>query len=107
MKNYLQNLLVSKVTLKILGNNKERIIRRLKNNNINILNLKYLEDGIIVKIYKKDHEKLISIKTIYEVEVISYNGLYNFKNKILNNKFIIISILISLIILYLITNLLY
>ena len=78
MKNYLQNLLVSKVTLKILGNNKERLIKRLKNNNIEILNLKYIDKGIIIKIYKKDYEKLLSIKTIYEVSIINYIQLsYN------------------------------
>lgn len=107
MKNYLQNLFISKVTLKIFGNNKERIIKRLKNNNIDILNLKYINSGIIVKIYKKDYEKLLSIKTIYEVEIVSYSGLFNIKNNLSNNKVIIISILICLIILYFITNLIF
>lgn len=107
MKNSLYNNLISKINIKIIGNNKERIIKRLKNNNIDILNLKIIDEGIIVKIYKKDYEKLLSIKTIYEVEVINYNGLYNIKNKIFDNKFIIISILICFIFLYLLTNLIF
>lgn len=107
MKNSIYNFLINKITIKIKGNNTERIIRRLKKNNIEILNLKYIDEGIVVKIYKKDYEKLLSIKTIYEVDIINYSGLYNFKNKLLNNKFIIISILISLILLYLVTNLIF
>lgn len=107
MKNSVYNLLISKVTLKIIGNNKERIIKRLKNNNIEILNLKYIDSGIIVKIYKKDYEKLLSIKTIYEVEIVNYNGFISFKNNINNNKFIIISILICLMLLYFVTNLIF
>lgn len=107
MKNYIYKFLISKVTLKITGNNKERIIRRIKSNNIEILNLKYIKDGIIVLIYKKDYDKLISIKTIYEIEVINYNGLYKFRNNILDNKFIIISILVCLIALYVVTNLIF
>lgn len=107
MKNSLYNNLISKINIKIIGNNKERIIKRLKNNNIDILNLKVIDDGIIVKIYKRDYEKLLSIKTIYEVNIINYSGLYNIKNKILKNKFIIISILICLIFLYFLTNLIF
>jgi len=49
----------------------------------------------------------LSIKTIYELEIINYNGLYAFKNKVLNNKYIIISILVCLIILYIVTNLIF
>lgn len=107
MKNNIYNLLISKITVTITGNNNERIIKRLKNNNIEILNLKYIDNGIKVKIYKKDYDKLLSIKTIYEVNIISYSGLYNIKNKILNNKYIIISLLICLIFLYVITNLIF
>ena len=107
MKNYVYNKLISKITIKIIGNNKERIIRRLKNNNIEILSLRYINDGIIVKIYKKDYDKLLSIKTIYEIEVVNYSGIFNIKNKILDNKFIIISILICLVFLYFLTSLIF
>ena len=107
MKNYLQNILISKTTLKIIGNNKERIIKRLKTNNIEILNLKHIDNGIIIKIYKRDLEKLLSIKTIYEIEIINYSGLFSLRTKLLDNKFIIISILICLMIVYFLSNLIF
>lgn len=107
MKNNIYNKLISKVTIKVIGNNTERIIRRLRNNNIEILNLKYIENGILIKIYKKDYEKVLNVKTIYEIDIVNYSGLFNLKNKILNNKFILVSILICLIFLYLITNLIF
>lgn len=107
MKNYLYKSLKSKVSVKIVGTNIERFIKRLKNNNIEILNLKYIKKGIIIKVYEKDYNKLLKLKTIYEVDIINYSGLLNIKNKILNNKFIILSIFISLIFLYIITNLIF
>lgn len=107
MKNSIYNLLENKLNVKILGNNIERFIKRLKNNNIDILNLKYINKGIIIKIYKKDYKKLLKLKTIYNIEVIDYDGLLKVKNKILNNKFIIASILLGLIVLYIITNLIF
>lgn len=107
MKNYLQNILINKVILKIIGNNKERIIKRIKNNNIEILKLKHIDNGIIIKIYKKDLEKLLSIKTIYEIEIINYSGLFSLKTKLLDSKFIIISILICLMIIYFLSNLIF
>ena len=107
MKNSIYNLLENKLNIKILGNNIERFIKRLKNNNIDILNLKYINKGIIIKIYKKDYKKLLKLKTIYNIEVIDYDGLLKVKNKILSNKFIIASILLGLIVLYIITNLIF
>ena len=107
MKNYLYKSLKSKVSIKIIGTNIEKFIKRLKNNNIEIINLKYIKKGIIIKIYEKDYNKLLNLKTIYEIDIINYSGLLNIKNKVLNNRFIILSIFICLIFLYIITNLIF
>ena len=107
MKNSIYDKLISKVCIKITGNNIERFIKRIKNNNIDILSLKYIDSGIIIKIYKKDYDKLISIKTIYDIDIINYKGLYSIKNKMLESRFIILSILFCLIILYIFTNLIF
>ncbi len=105
MKNYILYLLKSKIILNIKGNNIEKFIKRLKNNKIEILNISYVnKNEINIKIYKKDYDSILKLKTIYEINTIDYNGLIKIKNKILNNKFMIILIVISFSILYLITN---
>ena len=108
MKNNVLFLIKSKISLNIKGNNVERFIKRLKNNNIEILKIKYISnDEINIKIYKNDYEKLIKLKTIYEVEILEYYGFIKIKNNILNNKYIIIFILLSLIFLYIITSMIF
>ncbi len=108
MKNKIFFILDSKIRLSIKGNNIERFIKRLKTNNIDILNIKYIDsNNIIIDIYYKDYEKLLKIKTVYEVDVITYKGLKNIKEKIFNNKYIIISILICMIFLYILSNIVF
>lgn len=108
MKNNVLFLIKSKISLNIKGNNIERFIKRLKNNNIEILKIKYISnDEINIKIYKNDYDKLIKLKTIYEVEILEYFGIIKTKNNILNNKYIIIFILLSLIFLYIITSIIF
>ena len=101
-------MLKSKINIKVKGNNIERFIKRLKNNNIDILKIKYLsKNEIIIRIYKEDLDKLISIKTIYEITIIDYLGLEKYKLSIKNNKYIIISIMICLIWLYILSNIIF
>lgn len=108
MKNYFMYAIKSKLCLSIEGNNIERFIKRLKNNNIEILNIKYIKKNkIYIKIYKKDYEALMSIKTIYKVNLVEYFGLIKLKNNILNNKYLIICILVALIFMNIITNLIF
>ena len=108
MKNYILFLLKSKVNINIKGSNIEKFIKRLKNNNIEILNINYIsKDEINVKIYKNDYDKVISIKTIYEINILDYFGIVRIKNNILNSKFIIIMVVIALIFLYIVTNIIF
>lgn len=108
MKNNVIFLIKSKLSLNIKGNNIEKFIKRLKNNNIEILKLKCISNSEInIKIYKKDYEKIIKLKTIYEIEIIDYHGLIKAKINILNNRYVIIFILFSLISLYLITSMIF
>lgn len=108
MKNNVIFLIKSKLSLNIKGNNIEKFIKRLKNNNIDILKLKCISNSEInIKIYKKDYEKIIKLKTIYEIEIIDYHGLIKAKINILNNRYVIIFILFSLISLYLITSMIF
>ncbi len=108
MKNSILFILKSKLNLNVKGNNIERFIKRLKNNNIELLNIYYIsKNEINIKIYERDYDKVISLKTIYEVNILDYYGAIKIRNSILNNKFVILAILISLIFLYFITNMIF
>lgn len=108
MKNHIFFVIKSKIFLNVKGNNIERFIKRLKSNNIDLLNIMYIsKNEVNIKIYKNDYDKLLSLKTIYEVNIIDYFGIIKFKNNLLNNKFIIISILLSFVFLYIITNMIF
>ena len=108
MKNYILFLFKSKLNLNVKGNNVERFIKRLRSNKIEILNIVYISrEEINIKIYKSDYDKVIDLKTIYEIEILDYYGTARLKNNILNNKFVIILILSSLIVTYMITNMIF
>ncbi|MDO4962552.1 MAG: sporulation protein YqfD [bacterium] len=108
MKNNLSFILKSKISINVVGNNIERFIKRLKSNKIDILSLKKISNNEVnIKIYKKDYDKLLKIKTIYEFEVLDYYGSIKLKKEILNNKIIIILILLFLIIIYILSNIIF
>lgn len=108
MKNSIIYFFRSKLNLNIKGKIIERFIKRLKNNNIEILNIYNINnDEINIKIYKKDYDKLISLNTIYEINILNYYGIVKVKNNILDNKYIITLILLSLIVLYVLTNMIF
>lgn len=104
MKNYLLYLIRSKIILKVQGKNINNFIKRLRNNNIDLLNIKYIDEYIFITIYKSDYSKVLDIKTIYDIDVISYKGLIKVKKDIINNKIIIIFIILSIFFIYLLSN---
>ena len=108
MKNNILFLIKSKLNLNVKGPNIERFIKRLKNNNIEILNITYISDiEINIRIYKYDYDNVIKLKTIYDINILDYYGIVKIKNNIFNNKFIIIFILIALIFMYVISNIIF
>ena len=108
MKNNIFYNISSKVLLKVTGKNIDKFIKRLNNNKIDILNLKYIsykEINILIK--KEDLNKVLKIKSIYKIEILDYKGLEKTKINILNNKYIILFILLFLIILYILSNMIF
>lgn len=80
----------------------------MNNNKIELLDIKYVDiDYINIKIYKKDYQKVIDIKTTYEIEEKGYSGFIKIIKKINIFKYIIIFILIGLSIIYFLSRLVF
>ena len=100
--------LVSKISLKIKGKNINRFIKKLNNNKIEILSLKYKsKDEADIIIYKKDYEKVLKIKSIYEITELEIFGLIKIKKNLKLSKHIIIITLISFLIFLMFTNVIF
>ena len=97
--------LVSKIYLNIKGKNINRFIKKLNNNKIEILSLKYKsKDEADIIIYKKDYSKLLKIKSIYEITELEIFGLIKIKKNLKLSKHIIIITFISFLIFLMFTN---
>ena len=98
----------SKLSLKIKGKNINRFIKRVINHNIEILSLKYLnKNEIIILIYAKDYQKIMKIKSIYEINPQNIYGTLKIKKNIKANKYLIISFITSLTIFIFLTNIIF
>ena len=105
MKNEWLNKLKTTYYIKIKGKNIERFIKRLISVDIELLEIKYLKyDEIVVKIYKKNFEKIEEIKTIYNVDIVEYTGFYKYKELLKKNKLIVISIILSFVFILYLSN---
>ena len=68
--------MTNRVKLNIKGKNIERFIKRLRANGIDLLNITYLNyHEVNIVIYKKDYDKLIELKTIYDVTMVDIYGI--------------------------------
>ena len=100
--------LISKISLNIKGKNINRFIKKLRNKRIDILSLKYKDKNQAdITIYKKDYDKVLKIKSIYEVTELDVFGLIKIKRKIKLSKHLIIILIISFIIFLTLTNLIF
>lgn len=105
MKNKIIYQLKNKIKLNIKGKNINRFLIRLQKNKIQILKCNHInKEEINIIIYEKDYEKLMEIKTIYDIKKINSYGMIKIKRKININKYIIISIVLGIIILKILTN---
>lgn len=93
----------SYLLIKVEGKNISKFLTRCHDHNIDILKsdiISYKE--MIIKIRNTDYEKLVKIKSVYKITIISSTGFIKFKELLNKNKyFIIISILGILFLIYL------
>ncbi len=67
--------MISRYRLKIQGKNLEYFVRKLVLNQINIYDLEKNAHFIIVEIDQSDYEKVLNMKTIYQVELVGRVGI--------------------------------
>lgn len=95
----------SKIILRISGRNTERFIRKLASKNIELLIIKYPKRNIIeITIYKEDYEKVLKLKSIYEIDIIDASGLIKIKNIFKINIILILFLIVGISLLLLLTN---
>lgn len=105
MKNEWISRLKNTITVKIKGKNIERFLKRIVSLNIDLLKIKYIKyNEILIRIKSEDFERLQEAKTIYEVEIVSIHGKDRIKMILLKNKYVILSLILSLILLLYLCN---
>ncbi len=107
MKNNLLYILKSKIIIKVSGKNTFNFIKKLKNNNIDLLNIKYKKDYILITIYKDDYDNLLKLKTIYDIDIVEYKGLIKIKKSIINNYILLLFCIISITLIYILSNIIF
>ncbi len=100
--------MTSKIKLNVKGKNIERFIKRLKSNNIDLLKIEYIKyNKINIIIYKKDYEKLLELKTIYDVNIKDIYGIIKIREVINIYKYLILFIAIGIVLLIFLSNVIF
>ena len=87
-----------------VSNELNRFIKKCIDNNINLYNISYKKDKIIVLIDVKDYLKIKRLNYYSNIRVVKYDGLLNIKKIIKDNMFYISVIFLSFIWMNLLTN---
>lgn len=101
MKNKLIEYVKSTLVLKITGKRPENFIRKLIQNQIELLKIEQKNrNEIWIKIYKEDYEKILEYKTIYDIHTIEVHGILRIKKQVKTHKIFLCFILLGIILLY-------
>lgn len=93
--------------VRIKGHDIKSFIRNLHKKRINLNELKIYEKEFYAKLNQKDFNKLMEIKTSYEIEVIKKYGVVHYKEVIKNNIIFLISVFLSIVILFILENMIF
>ena len=108
MKNSFLFNLRSSIVLNIKGKNVNRFINKLVKQNINILNIRYINyKEIEIRVFKSDLEKIEKIKSIYELSEVNSYGLIKIKKILIKNKILLFFMFIGFLFILLLTNVIF
>ena len=108
MKNSFLFNLRSSIVLNIKGKNVNRFINKLVKQNIDILNIKYINyKEIEIRVFKSDLEKIEKIKSIYELNEVNSYGLIKIRKILIKNKILLFFMFIGFLFILLLTNVIF
>lgn len=87
-----------------VSNELNRFIKKCIDNNINLYNISYKKDKMVVLINVKDYLKIKRLNYYSKIRVVKYDGMLNIKKIIKDNMFYISVIFLSFIWMNLLTN---
>lgn len=108
MKKKLLYFSSSNVKIRVRGRNVNLFIKRLIKNKINIIKVipKSYKEVLLIVDYN-DIDRINKIKTIYNIDIISYYGILRIFKYIKKNVFIISFLIIGIIIIYILSNIIF
>jgi len=108
MKNSFLFNLRSSIVLNVKGKNINYFINKLVKQNIDIININYINyKEIEIRVFKRDLKKIEKIKSIYELTEVNNYGLIKIKKTLIKNKVIIFFMILGLIFLSILTNVIF
>ncbi len=108
MKDKILKIFSSSIKIKVTGRNINNFLKRLINNNINIekvIPISHKEMDLIINY--QDLDKVLKLKTIYNIKIVRYYGKLRIIKRIKKDIFILSSLLISLLLIYTLSNIIF
>lgn len=108
MKDKILKIFSSGIKIKVTGRNINNFLKRLINNNINIekvIPISHKEIDLIINY--QDLDKVLKLKTIYNIKIVRYYGKLRIIKRIKKDIFILSSLLISLLLIYTLSNVIF
>lgn len=108
MKDKILKIFSSSIKIKVTGRNINNFLKRLINNNINIekvMPISHKEIDLIINY--QDLDKVLKLKTIYNIKIVRYYGKLRIIKRIKKDIFILSSLLISLLLIYTLSNIIF
>ena len=108
MKDKILKIFSSSIKIKVTGRNINNFLKRLINNNINIekvIPISHKEIDLIINY--QDLDKVLKLKTIYNIKIVRYYVKLRIIKRIKKDIFILSSLLISLLLIYTLSNVIF
>ena len=108
MKDKILKIFSSSIKIKVTGRNINNFLKRLIYNNINIekvIPISHKEIDLIINY--QDLDKVLKLKTIYNIKIVRYYGKLRIIKRIKKDIFILSSLLISLLLIYTLSNVIF